>query len=332
MRLVFLFSLVVFAGAASVAQAEDEAALDDRGTFTMVLENDLFGGGTDQHYTHGTRFAWLSPEGDVPPKVEEWANLMPLFAEGGSKRVSYTLGQNIYTPSDIRIAQLIPNERPYAGWLYGGVGLASDTGRRLDNLQLSIGMVGPAALAGETQAFVHNIIDSPDPKGWSHQLHNEPGIVLTYERQWRNWYEFDFLGLEVDATPRAGGSLGNIYTHAEVGLTARVGDDLPSDYGPPRIRPSLPGSDFFLPTEGLGWYLFAGVGGRLVGRNIFLDGNSFRGSHSVDKERLVGDLQGGLAVTWGRVRVAYTHIIRSKEYVGQGAIDRFGALSLSVRF
>ncbi|GAB6054393.1 lipid A deacylase LpxR family protein [Magnetospira thiophila] len=327
----FWIILAAWIGATVPCIADDSAA-DARGTFTLVLENDLFGGGTDQHYTHGTRAAWLSPEGDVPTKVAEWANLMPLFAEGGRKRVSYSLGQNIYTPTDIRPATLLVNDRPYAGWLYGGIGLISDTGRRLDNLQLELGMVGPAALAGETQAFVHGLIDSPDPKGWGNQLHNEPGLVLTYERQWRKWHEFNFMGLEVDATPRAGGSLGNVYTHLEAGVTLRLGNDLPSDYGPPRIRPSLPGSDFFHPTEGLGWYVFAGLGGRLVGHNIFLDGNTFGHSHSVNKERLVGDLQGGLALTWGRARIAYTHIIRSAEYVGQGAIDRFGALSVSVRF
>lgn len=65
----------------------------------------------------------------------------------------------------------------------------------------------------------------------------------------------------------------------------RLGQRLPLDYGPPRIQPSLPGSGFFVPPQDrFGWYLFAGVEGRAVARNIFLDGNTFRDSRSVDKE------------------------------------------------
>lgn len=67
-------------------------------------------------------------------------------------------------------------------------------------------------------------------------------------------------------------------------------------------------------------------------RNIFLDGNTFRDSRSVDKEPLVGDLQFGIAVTWRNVRLSYTHVLRTREFKTQGEADDFGAFSLSVRF
>jgi len=37
-------------------------------------------------------------------------------------------------------------------------------------------------------------------------------------------------------------------------------------------------------------YLFAFVDGRAVGRDIFLDGNTFTDSHSVTRKTFVGDL------------------------------------------
>src|SRR3546814_17784538 len=101
--------------------------------------------------------------------------------------------------------------------------------------------------------------------------------------------------LGVDVTPHLGAALGNVYTYGAGGLTLRFGEDLPDDYGPPRIRPALPGSDYFRPTDDFGWYFFAGAEGRIVARNIFLDGNTFKDSHSVDKRPLVADLQAGLA-------------------------------------
>jgi lipid A 3-O-deacylase len=117
-----------------------------------------------------------------------------------------------------------------------------------------------------------------------------------------------------------------------VGATFRVGYDLPADYGPPRIRPSLPGSDFFIPAENAGGYLFATVGERAVGRNIFLDGNSFRDGPNVDKKHLVSSLQVGVAGTYEQTRISYTQVFMSKEYKTQADNSEFGVLTLSYRF
>jgi len=69
-----------------------------------------------------------------------------------------------------------------------------------------------------------------------------------------------------------------------------------------------------------------------VAHNIFLDGNTFRDSRSVKKENFVGDAQLGLAVVIDGVRLAYTHVLRTREYVGQDASDQFGAFSVSFAF
>jgi len=304
---------------------------DTRESFSFALENDYFAR-EDDGYTNGFRLSWLSAEDDIPGWIEEAASYMPVFAQNGHKRYGIAFGQAMYAPEDLRVSQLIPNDRPYAGFLYGSVGLMSDTGYRLDNLQLTLGMVGPSSLAAQTQDAVHHAIGSIDPQGWDHQLHDEPGIMLTYERRWRSIYQFEPFGLAVDATPFLGGALGNIHTYGSVGSIFRVGMDLPADYGPPLIRPNLPGSDFFVPMRAFGWYLFAGFEGRAVAQNIFLDGNSFRDSHSVDKKPLVGSIQAGAALTFQRARIAYTHILRSREFDGQEHNDEFGAITVTFRF
>jgi hypothetical protein len=71
--------------------------------------------------------------------------------------------------------------------------------------------------------------------------------------------------------------------------------------------------------------------GRAVARNIFLDGNTFTDSHSIDKEGLVGEMRFGLAVLLGRYRLTYARVNRSEEFEGQ-ASNRFGSLTLSVAF
>lgn len=304
---------------------------DGKGIFTASLENDYFSG-EDNGYTNGVRFAWTSAETDIPGWLEKTADFLPFFAKNGHRRYGFAVGQSMFTPNNISDPALIPHDRPYAGWLYGSAGLISDTGYRLDNLQLTLGMVGPASRAAQTQDFVHHTVGTFDPQGWDHQLKNEPGIILTYERQWRAIVQMQPFGWGLDITPHIGGSVGNIYTYASAGANLRFGYDLPSDYGPPLIRPSLPGSDFFVPSHRLGWYVFAGLEGRAIARDIFLDGNSWKASHSVNKRPFVGTLQAGIAVSYRDWRLAYTQNWRSREFDGQHYDSGFGALTLSTRF
>ena len=65
---------------------------------------------------------------------------------------------------------------------------------------------------------------------------------------------------------------------------------------------------------------------------MFLDGNTFSNSQSVDKKTLVGDAQLGVALVFSRFRLAFTQVFRSIEYVGQANADRFAAVSLTARF
>lgn len=318
--------------------ANSRAQDDQAGILSIQVENDLFGNGTDRYYTHGTRLSYLSSE-EVPAWLYHGARYVPLFSRTGTLRTSYAVGQSIFTPEEITERELIKDDRPYAGWLYAGFGLISDhrvrdgafQSNRLDSLELNIGLIGPESFAEDSQTTVHKWIGSPRPEGWSHQLRNEPGLMLVYDRQWQAQYLGGLWGLDIDLSPHIGGALGNVMTYLSTGATLRIGRDLPSDYGPPLIRPSLPGSGFFRPQQEFGWYLFAGVDGRLVLYNVFLDGNTFTDSHSVDREPWVGDLQVGLVLTWKDVRVSFTNIFRTNEFEGQGSSTEFGSISISLR-
>ncbi|HEY8368606.1 MAG TPA: lipid A deacylase LpxR family protein [Thermodesulfobacteriota bacterium] len=315
------------------ATAADTAADPDGRTWaaSLVFENDIFAS-RDQHYTNGIRLAWLSAADRVPGFLRRAVGVLPMFRHEGHARVEYAAGQSMYTPADVRRPDPDPDDRPYAGWLYGSVGLALEHGRTLDRLELAVGIVGPAALAEETQRFVHELIGDDPAEGWSAQLRNEPGIVLTYERAWRGILSVPLGPFALDLSPHLGAAVGNVFTYANAGATLRLGPDLPLDYGPPRIEPSLPGSGFFGPRNGFGWYLFAEVDGRAVARNIFLDGNTWKDSRSVDKEPFVADLRAGLALTFGRVQIAYTQVVRTREFKTQGEHDEFGTVSVSFRY
>ncbi|MBN2061022.1 MAG: lipid A deacylase LpxR family protein [Deltaproteobacteria bacterium] len=314
-------------------------ASDPGHVVNLHFENDFFGGGTDRHFTHGTRIefltgpiSWISNAADKLP----WFRVKDNEQEpvkGLKGRAGISIGQNLYTPDNTCSPRIVEGQRPYAGWLYMGFGLVVNKGtKRYDKLQLEVGMVGPASLAEDIQTFWHSLFGLHVPEGWDNQLKNEPGFVLYYEQARRFARKSILPGLEVDIIPHFGGSLGNVFTYGAAGYIVRLGQDLKDDFGPPRIRPSLPGGGYFSSQEGFNWYLFAGMEGRIVLQNIFLDGNSFRESHSVDRKLLVGDIQAGIALQWKRFRASYTQIFRTREFKGQESDDIFGSLCLSYNF
>lgn len=299
------------------------------GTVTAAFENDR-AAATDRHYTHGSYLSWTSATGAVPGVLARLGRAIPLL-ESGADRVGYVLGQTIFTPDEIEATELVRNDRPYAGWLHGGVRLVSEQPDGLQRLELDLGVVGPAAQADDVQSIVHELIRVQDPNGWDNQLDNEPGVLLIYERKWRRSAALP-LGLDGVLIPHVSAALGNVFTLGAAGASVAVGDALAGFWGPARIYPGIRGSDAAPAGGGLRWSLFAGAELRLVGRNIFLDGNSFTDSHSVDKNPVVGDLQAGVQVSYGRLRAAFTYVLRSREFDRQDENDRFGAIMLSWRF
>lgn len=320
-----------FAAAAMPATASAGGGPDQPGIVTLQVENDLFGSGADRHYTQGMRASWLPPDEMIPDWVRDGAMLVPGIDAADRFTFVFSIGQNMYTPAEIEAETPDPTDRPYAGWLYVSVGAVAEDAERnlLHNVALDLGVVGPWSLADQTQTWWHDLIDTRTPRGWDHQLRNEPGIVLTYEARLRESIATTAFGLEIDATPKAGVALGNVFTHAALGAALRIGHNLSLDYGPPIIRPSLPGAGLVKRRGEFGWYLFAGVEGRAVARNIFLDGNTFGEGPSVGRKPFIGDLQAGLVLTLGSVNLAFTQILRSEEFDGQQGFDHYGAASLT---
>lgn len=329
---LLLMVLVFFGIWISPAHADEMDQVARRGsTLSLVYENDVFNN-RDGHYTNGIRLSWIHGSRTTPNWAVKVARLIPWFPRGSEVLHGYSVGQSMFTPIDISEKDPPEGTRPYAGWLYASIGLGVETGKQLDQVVITLGMVGPASLADKTQKEIHRLINTSEPRGWDTQLHNEPGLMISWQRSWRALVLRRLLERQLDITPHLGLTVGNVHSYVNSGLTLRFGGNLPLDYGPPRIQPGAAGTSSFVSSPGVGWYLFAGVEGRAVARNIFLDGNSFRSSRSVDKKLLVGDLQFGGVVVWRDVRLSYTHVFRTREFKTQDKRDNFGAVTVSVQF
>jgi hypothetical protein len=308
--------------------------------FSLVVENDSLSSGADRDYTSGIKLGYVGQ--DVPGWLDGAGALTRPFSGGAPDYWGLAFGQSIFTPEDIQANPAPPDQHPYAGWLYGELMVAveedRDDGRaprRLDIYELTIGMVGPSAMGEEAQRGIHQLLGAPEPQGWDSQLHDELAFAFSFDRRWRSLRLFaDYAGgIEADLTPSTGFTVGTVYDEARVGLTARIGQRIDNDYGagPPRVRPALAALDYFRGGP-FSWSVFAGVQGRAVARNLFLDGNTFEDSASVERNPFVTDFQTGFSLSGGRMRLAYTYVWRTEEFKTQPTRQDFGALALSVRF
>jgi lipid A 3-O-deacylase len=333
-RLKLLAGVAVLIALPAPAFADRPA--EQKGVFSLAVENDSLSSGADRNYTSGIKLAYVSPSEGVPAWLRGTGGFTRAISGGEPDFWGVAFGQSIFTPEDINAVPAPPDQHPYAGWLYMQlmVGVEDDgpSPDFLDTYELELGIVGPSALGEESQRGIHQLLGAPDPQGWDSQLHDEVAFAVSFDRRWRALRAFANVpgGLEMDLSPSAGATLGTLRTEARVGLTARIGWRIDNDYGPPRVRPSLAGVDHFAGGP-LSWSLFAGVQGRAVAHNLFLDGNTYEDSASVERTPLVADFQTGFTISAGDWRLAYTYVWRTEEFETQPTRQDFGALALSWR-
>ncbi|MFH2093392.1 MAG: lipid A deacylase LpxR family protein, partial [Pseudomonadota bacterium] len=321
------------------AWSKDPAELQ---TVQIFFENDLFGD-TDKYYTNAVQITWLSndlkqyKDDDrlpdwVMPVIMPIIHLIPFSGDPNSiHNVGILLGQQIYTPADIQATDLLENDRPYAGFLYAGLALHSKTDTILDTLEISAGIVGSAAKAELAQNTVHDLRSIPTAKGWDNQLHNEPALQLAWQRKWRlqSMKFFDFL--DYDLISHAGMTLGNVRISGNTGGEIRFGHNIPKDFGSDVIRA---GAGVSTPAIGLsksakkqlGAHLFVSSQIEAVLHDIFLDGNTWQDSPSVDKEPFIAELSAGFAISFDMIKLTYRHMLRSKQFDNQKQAQAIGSL------
>jgi hypothetical protein len=245
------------------------------------------------------------------------------------------VGQNIYTPSDLRTTDLavLRHDRPYAGWLYasflfrvvGGarwaLRLGADAagpGESVTELEVAAGVTGPESGAADVQTRFHALLrewsgspgSPPAPAGWSvYQTASMPTVDTSFRHQLDLVQASAALGefsartgalLGARLSPRVRLDAGSILDAAGAGLEARVGL-VPSTW---TRRPRWP---FAL-------YGFARVDGRYVLRNAFIEGPLRYGvTPLVSARPWVGDLGAGAVLRLGHLELGYGQLWRTSE-------------------
>jgi len=275
--------------------------------YSLQEDNDLFKPGRtkDRDFTQGVRFS-----GEVPDVT-------------GS--TVYAVGQNFYTPGSKQLTTPQPHDRPYAGFLYAKEDFKYlRTPTLQDTVGVTAGIVGPHSYSEQAQNEVHRLIGDNTAKGWDNQIHDEPGLMLTFQRD-----KAVPLSESLASINTIGVNAGNVLTQVYAGSVFRVGINPPPYFDSGDIVfPRMP-----QPTEStnsLRLFAFAGPWVRGVARNIFLDGNTFRDSMSIGKKPFVAEVRAGLGAQYAGYRLAYTYVYQTKEFDGQKNTTDFGEIALSL--
>ena len=343
LKLLSVF-LVISAVCLILARAQEPGEKKPSGVYGFYLDNDLFAG-TDRGYTNGLKFVWVSPGLNGRPadfRLPGWLDFLSrklcLARAPGSRRfVSAFLGQNIFTPNDIERFDLIVWDRPYAGIAYAGLGFHRIGRSSMETVELDIGVIGPLSLAGDIQKIHHKFFGFAPPNGWAHQLKNEPVLGIAYDHKWKPWQGEKLGGFGSDLVLHGGGELSNAITRANTGVEMRIGWNVPNDFGTSRIQPGSDSSSLVEEKDGrlsgqgrFSLQAFFALEGHAVLRDIFLDGNSFRKSHRVDKNPFTADIVLGLAFRSKRFKLSYGFVYQTKQFKTQTRNPVFGSWQIAL--
>lgn len=340
---------------------------------TARLENDLFAD-TDQNYTSGVAFTAVSHDifgklnlACLPAAVRLHAALISYLDPGfwadadnpaHAQNVVVKFGQSMFTPRDSTRTDLIPDDRPYAGLLYVGMSWnrrkheSHNNTEVLDTREITLGVIGPLALAQPAQDLIHDVIGAERFQGWDNQLRNEPAVQMALDRKFKTYQGAGAIqpGFSADYIRSLGLQLGNIETSGTVGIEGRIGWNIPNDFGTYPIRPgaenrppsaaSIHGGDGKGTTQSgrprAGVHLFGTLETKLVLHDFSLDGNLFESSHSVTRSPWVAQAAIGLSaqspIAGHGVKLAVMRVWRTREFEEQGSSHAYGSVTLSIEF
>ena len=301
----------------------------------FIVENDF--GFTDRYYTNGMKFAYLEPSDDWLIDALQFKALKYLNSDPCAQATqTLAIGQDMYVSYTINDVNPPQTDRPYAGWLYLTSGSHIASKNSLTSIAISVGIVGKYSGAELFQKKYHKLIHAKKPRGWDTQLKDEPAFVISFNHSERVFEYFLSDNFRTDFICSAGANLGTVATEGVVKALWRFGFNMPYSFDAARIDFASSQSIEYATANRPDWhaYLYAGVVGKAVGYNMFLDGNVLRKyGRSVDKEWAVGEFNCGASVRWGDFYINYSWCVRSDEYKTQrGGPQIFSALMLGGLF
>lgn len=199
------------------------------GSISLSLDNDSLLG-SDRGYTNGLFFKFNSSstvdiKNSSPFIMKTIGRWLPL-QQKTNKGWGITVGQQIWTPTDLTSPFEGENDRPFTGFLFIKANIFEFSAESANKYRLMLGAVGPDALGENSQKFFHSLIGAQKPMGWDRQIENQTVFNFSYEGQRlltrsAGWFDKDY---DTGFSGRV--NIGNYQSEIALGSTIRWGDYL----------------------------------------------------------------------------------------------------------
>jgi len=284
----------------------------------VQFQNDIFTN-TDYYFTNGASIAFTT-------SMARRGFFDLLIGAGKGTQVEFTgfsIRQNIYTPTNPDVTEVLAGDRPFSGYLaFGQFRESYNTNKALIvKSSLELGVLGPASFGDRVQSSIHQI----EPVGWDNQIRNTPAInyFLTLEK---GIFNRPHLELNVVGTVAAG----TVFNSIAPGFYFRTGSFVPVLKDEASFGKSSGG------IQQIQYWFFAEAKTGFVVYNATLQGNMFNNNdpyviESSDLSRVVPQLQAGLAMYYHRVGMECSVFYLSPEFK-QARDFRWGSIRLIYNF
>lgn len=307
--------------------------------FIKVQEsNDIFSAdNNDRYFTQGLKLEVMSNAlSRIYSKLlVDRLLIKPNTDTAFANHASISFIQEFYTPSDKKADTILTGDRPFAGVMYislKNISVSATENYRITS-DLSVGVLGPAALGREMQNGVHTLFSKHNADtnilGWNYQIRNDIYLnyLLRYEKMMINSrilqtsyiYQFDLGTIYNDFGFGARAQFGifNSYFDKNLGYITR------SDKGSFQLFKHVQAYLFFNPVVKLILWnslLQGGIIGNMKGEQPYTISEN-------DISRLVVDGSYGINFVVGRFSVQLIQYFKSKEF-DKGYNHRYGNIAV----
>lgn len=183
--------------------------------FSVTFDNDIFNN-TDYYYTNGIDIRIVSPM----LANTSLSKILVGFGKSDVEQIGLSLKQNIYTPTNPDVPEVIEGDRPFSAFLTIGTfkNTYNFSRKLLLSSEFNIGVLGPASMGGYVQTSIHDI----DPVGWSNQIKNS--LVIDYSMDIEKGL---ISSPHFETFVTAGFNAGSVFNNIRGGVYTRVGSFTP---------------------------------------------------------------------------------------------------------
>jgi len=245
------------------------------GSISLSLDNDGLLG-TDRGYTNGLFFKFNSNSTvDITENsaliLNTVGNWLPLQANT-NKGWGVTVGQQIWTPTDLTAIFEGENDRPYTGFLFIEANVFEYSAQSANKYSLMLGAVGPDAFGENSQKSVHSLIGSPKPMGWGRQIENQTVFNFSYEGQRLLTRAQGWLDKDYDTSLSTRINIGNYQSEIALGSTVRWGNALNESFASVGAMPGNYIDPSVLSKSRAGQFYYLALEARYRFQDITIDG------------------------------------------------------------